>query len=111
MGDFYFIRKISPTGQVSTVGKEGEFYYPSGLAVNSAGDIFFVKGMYNSIGKITPAGAVTIIAGPDNPLGGYRDGDGNTALFDFPVGVCLDGHGNIYVADYGNGRIRKVSPK
>lgn len=111
VGDSFQILKISSAGQVSIVGREGELYYPTGLAVNSQGDVFFSKGMYNSIGKITPAGTVTIIAGTDKVQGGYADGNGNTALFDYPGWLCLDAQGNIYVADYGNSKIRKVSSK
>ncbi|MBD0377925.1 MAG: hypothetical protein ICV51_20140, partial [Flavisolibacter sp.] len=54
------------------------------------------------------AGVVTVIAGGNR---GYTDCNGNAAQFDTPVGVATDAQGTIYVTDYGNNRIRKISKK
>lgn len=111
VGDFYIIRKISIDGQVSIVGKPGENYYPTGLAVDSRGNVFYVNRLYNSIGMISPSGAVTTIAGGGSVEGGFADGNGNVARFNAPMGLALDTQGNIYVADFGNDKIRKISSK
>lgn len=51
---------------------------------------------------------VTTLAG--SGTSGYADGNGTSASFSFPSGVAVDGSGNVYVADWGNHRIRKITP-
>jgi DNA-binding beta-propeller fold protein YncE len=84
-------------------GMEAEFYEPSGVAVDSDGNVY-VSDM-TSIRKITPAGEVSTIAGSGI---GYADGPGTSAQFFLPRGVAVDSEGNVYVADMYNQRIRKI---
>ncbi len=113
------IRKISPAGIVSTLAGSGAFGYadgtgtaaqfagPAGVAVDANGNVY-VADEYNArIRKITPAGAVTTIAGTG--VFGFANGTGATAEFNYPVGVAVDAAGNIYVADSGNNCIRKIT--
>jgi hypothetical protein len=88
--------------------------YPQGLAVDVAGNIFIADSQDHRIRKVTPDGIITTVAG-SSPLpgkGGFS-GDGGPAVdaqLNYPVDVAVDGAGNLYIADYGNNRIRKVSP-
>jgi hypothetical protein len=116
------IRKITPAGLASTLaglagnvgdsdgtGSAAQFNYPSGVAVDANTNLY-VADTYNfTIRMITPAGAVSTIAG----LAGYAgdsDGTNSTAQFNYPSGVAVDGAGNVYVADSGNDTIRKLTP-
>jgi hypothetical protein len=118
----YTIRKITPAGMVSTLagvaGSRGEvdgtgsaarLYDPQNLAVDRAGNIYVADGNGDAIRKVTPAGVVTTIAG--SPLNaGAADGAGDLASFNDPTGISVDGFGNVYVADFGNDTIRKITP-
>jgi hypothetical protein len=124
------IRKITPGGVVTTLagatyntipkfggdpsntdgtGSEARFYWPSGIAVDGAGNVY-VADTYNcTIRKITPGGVVTTFAGRAQAPGS-ADGTGSAALFNYPAGVAVDGNGNVYVADTRNNTVRKISP-
>jgi sugar lactone lactonase YvrE len=114
------IRKVTSSGVVSTVAGSGQigsfdttvaalatFNGPSGLCVDTAGNIFVADAGNNKIRKISNTGVVTTIAGTG--VGGGTEGAKTAATFLTPLGVAIDAAGNLYVADYGNDRIRKVT--
>ena len=109
VGDFHLIRKISVNGTVSTVGEPGSYYAPTGLATDRGGNLYFVNRVNNTINMFSPSATLTKIAGDIS--GGFADGDGDVAKFAAPMSIALDAAGNIYVADFGNNKIRKITLK
>ncbi len=114
------IRKITPAGEVTTLagtgavgsvngtGTAASFSNPKGLAVDAAGNVYVACDADDLIRKITPAGVVTTLAGIAGTLGS-TNGAATSATFRTPRGVTVDAFGNVYVADYGNNLIRKIS--
>ncbi|QDW25181.1 hypothetical protein FFJ24_010310 [Pedobacter sp. KBS0701] len=112
------ILKITAAGGVSTLagsGSEGSadgtgtaasFKHPSALTVDATGNVYVSDQQNHRIRKITPGGVVSTLAGSGSA--GYANGNGNAASFSSPIGLALDGQGNLYVADYSNHRIRKI---
>ncbi|MCC8424483.1 hypothetical protein [Mucilaginibacter sp. UR6-11] len=122
------IRKIT-AGVVSTIAgntiagfidgtaTKAEFYNPTATAVDAAGNVFVADRTNNLIRKITPAGVVSTFAGfqalngyAQSTVPGYLDGEPGASLFNYPVALTFDKSGNLYVADYKNSAIRKITP-
>ena len=101
------IRKVTPLGAVTTLSTG--FSGPTGVAVDTNGNVYVADYYSDTIRKVTPAGGVTIIAGLSG-VPGSADGTGSAARFNGPYGVGVDSATNIYVADYFNSTIRKVTP-
>jgi uncharacterized protein (TIGR03437 family) len=85
-----------------------ELNYPQGVAVDASGNLYIADSYNNRIRKVS-GGVITTVAGDGNF--GYN-GDGMTpasAWLNGPNGLTVDSAGNIFIADTGNGRIRKVA--
>ncbi|MHA4809015.1 IPT/TIG domain-containing protein [Flavitalea flava] len=118
--DNHLIRKISQAGVVTTFagdghsgykdapGTEAEFNYPSGIALDGSGNVYVADESNNMIRKITPAGMVSTLAG--NLNSGHQDGNGREAGFNSPIAMTVDRSGNVYVGDYNNQLVRKITP-
>jgi sugar lactone lactonase YvrE len=115
----YTIRKMTPAGEVTTVagaarqrggtdgaGDAARFSGPSAVSVDGAGNLYVADGL--AVRKISPAGAVSTLAGAFE-MRGYQDGAGATARFDFLQGIAADGTGGAYVSDNQNYLIRRVA--
>ena len=96
-------------GAVDGTGAAARFNLPSGLAVDSAGNVYVADHENSVIRKITSAGVVTVFAGVTGATGS-TDGAAATARFNHPYGLALDSSGNLYVADMWNCAIRKITP-
>jgi uncharacterized delta-60 repeat protein len=124
----FAIRKITPTGTVTTLagggrfqtnglpmpgssdgtGTNASFSFLGALAVDANGTVFVVDSWNGTIRKITPQGVVTTLAGSaGNP--GSVDGTGSDARFNYPRGIAVAPSGEIYVSDTGNNTIRKLT--
>lgn len=104
----YSIRKITPEGSVTTiVGPSANLAGPRGIAVDSSGTLYVADTQTSTIRKVTSQGT-SILAGGAY-LSGFIDGPAASARFKSPQGLALDPQGNLYVADSGNGAIRKIA--
>jgi uncharacterized protein (TIGR03437 family) len=119
------IRKVDPSGAISTVagtgaagfsGDEGpaiagSINAPRGVVVDDNGDIFIADTGNNRIRQVTPDGLIHTIAGQ---AGAGFSGDGGpaaSARINAPGGLLLDGAGDLYFADTGNNRVRRLVPQ
>lgn len=128
MGNFYIadsynhrIRKMSPTGEVTTLAGSGEagsvdgvgtsasFLTPVALVLDAGGNLFVADQKMHRIRKVTPQGIVSTFAG-DGKIGS-SNGLGTAASFSSPSGLAIDASGNLYVGDQGNNMIRKITPQ
>jgi len=122
--DNHRIRKVTPAGIISTAAGNGHgdysgdgvpatqasLYHPWGVAVDTAGNLYIADRDNHRIRKVTPVGIISTVTG--NVKSGYS-GDGGPATqasLYHPWGVAVDTAGNLYIADTGNDRVRKVTP-
>jgi sugar lactone lactonase YvrE len=128
------IRKVSTNGIVTTVAGSGmsglftggfsgdggpatsaRLNNPSGVAVDTSGNLYIADSFNNRIRKVSADGAITTVAGSGNTgfiVGGGFSGDGGpatAATMNYPAGVAVDAAGNLFISDFLNNRIRKVS--
>lgn len=101
------VRKVTPAADVTTLTASAAPGYSDGVAVDANGNVYIADYDNNAIRKITPNGDVSILAGSTN---GSADGTGIAAQFNGPAGLAVDASGNVYVADYDNNMIRKITP-
>ena len=95
------------TGALNGAATLASFNKPFGVAVDGSGNVYVADAGNNLIRKIAVNGTVSNFAGTG--LAGAADGK-DSASFNSPLGVAVDGSGNVYVADYGNDEIRKITP-
>ncbi|HYB61284.1 MAG TPA: NHL repeat-containing protein [Methylomirabilota bacterium] len=116
------VLKVAPDGTVSTVAGNGtagysgdggpatraQLKFPQGLALDSAGNLYIADSSNHRVRRVALDGTISTVAGNGTP--GYS-GDGGPATdaqLNAPIGIAVDAANNLYIADYGNERVRKV---
>ena len=97
-----------PSGSLNATGTAASFSHPEGVAVDASGNVYVADTSNSEIRKITAGAIVATFAGTAGSPGA-GNGTGTGASFDNPVGIAVDGSGNVYVADSGNDDIREIS--
>ncbi len=119
------VRKVDPDGLITTVAGDGvadwggdngpaveaHLNYPSDVAVGPEGHLYISDRSNNRIRKVDADGIITTVAGLGIPDFGGDFGLARDALLKYPFGIHLDAEGNLYVADRGNNRVRKVDSR
>jgi putative cell wall-binding protein len=107
------IRTIDQNMNVKTLVKD--LKHPTGIVINSKGEIFVTETLNHRILKVDKLGRWTVFAGGEyaklngEVVGAFADGKGEKAKFNEPQGLAIDSENNLYVADSANQRIRKVN--
>lgn len=129
-GNVYFsdyanlrIRMINTSGVISTIAGTGfaafsgdggpataaKVNYAWGVAIDGAGNVIFADALNCRVRKINTSGIISTIAGTGSCFISGDGGPASAARLQYPYGVACDGAGNIYIADEGNNRIRKIN--
>ncbi len=116
--------KIDPSGALTLLAGNGSFtfagdggpgatgslFFPSGIAADTAGNVYIADSNNNRVRKVNPSGTLSTFAGTSLPGFAGDGGPANQARLSTPTDVATDGAGNVYIADSVNSRVRKVSP-
>ncbi|MGV3615013.1 MAG: hypothetical protein ACO1SV_06725 [Fimbriimonas sp.] len=101
------------------LGGSARFNKPYGIALGAGGDLIVSEAAGNRIRRISPVGenrdlpaswTVSLLAGSETSVAGNGDGFKGAASFSEPRGLAISASGEVYVADFGNHRIRRVDP-
>jgi sugar lactone lactonase YvrE len=116
------IRIVSPAGVINTIAGTGasgfsgdggpatsaQLSFPSDVAIDGGGNIFIADSGNNCIREVSSTGIITTFAG--TTTAGFHDGPLGSGLLNSPTGIAIDPTGNLFVADFGNNRVRRVTP-
>jgi sugar lactone lactonase YvrE len=117
------VRKIDGSGNISTVAGDGtrgfggdggaataaQLNSPVAVAVSPSGDLFIADAGNHRIRKVS-GGTITTVAGTGLPMFSGDGGPAAQASVNVPMHLVFDSVGNLYVADSGNNRVRKIDP-
>lgn len=117
------VRKVRPDGTITTIAGTGRrgfsgdggpatsarLYNPYGVAVDDRGNVYIADWGNHRVRRVSPGGRITTIAGTGSPGYSGDGGPATAARLHFPRGVAVDEHGNLYIADSQNFRVRMVS--
>jgi len=118
------IRRVNQAGIIQTVAggaaggapREGglatlaTLQHPHGVAVDAAGNLYIADTGHHRVRKVNTSGLISTVAGAGTPGLSGDDENAAAAELNVPMGVAVDAGGNVFIADTGNHRIRKVMP-
>ena len=129
-GSFYIadsehvrVRKVGPDGIITTVAGNGANRFsgdgglsasatlnsPQAVAVDATGNLYIADGGNRRIRRVGPDGIITTVAGAGDAGSSGDGGAATSASLGFVTGVTVDAANNLYIADPGNNRVRKVT--
>jgi uncharacterized protein (TIGR03437 family) len=117
------VRKVTAAGVISTIAGNGtagsggdggaatsaQLRSPQGIAVDASGNVYVADTQNARVRKISN-GTINTVAGSGTVGSGGDGGAATSAQLNIPTGLAVDGAGNLYIADFSNNRIRKVTP-
>ncbi len=119
------VRKVNTSGIITTVAGNGstasggdgaaatsaQLFYPYGVTVDAGGTMYICESGYNRIRKVDALGIISTFAGMGGLVGGYGGNGGPALLAQFyhPSAVALDAAGNVFIGDFENSAIRKIT--
>ena len=118
-GQDYRVRKVSRSGTITTFAGTGKAGFTGdggpatsaqldayGVAVDGQGNVYIAGSESHRVRKVGPGGTIRTFAGTGKAGSSGGGGPAVAAQLNFPYGVAADAHGNVYIADYGNRRVR-----
>lgn len=121
--DYLHVRKVDVTGTITSIAGTGlatfsgdggpasaaAVNYPWGIAVDASNNIYIADQLNCRVRKIDASGNMSTITGTGSCFIGGDGGPASSARVQYPIGVACDASGNIYIADNGNNRVRKIN--
>ena len=118
----HVIRKVNSAGIISTYAGSGSAFFsgdsgpatmaglasPGGIAIDNIGNLYVADD--GALRKVNTSGTITTIAGSEGYPGGTGDYGPATSAYTAAIAVAVDSIGNIYIADWGNNRVREIIP-
>lgn len=111
-GSSYSIETVAGSGWVGDGGPAASaiLLQPEGLAADANGNLYIADAADQRVRKVTPGGMIQTVAGTGVRGFAGDGGPATSAQLNSPYGLACDAKGNLYIADLGNARVRKVTP-
>lgn len=113
-GQYYVVTTVAGNGrprvQSGDAARTANLVSPAYVATSNSGEIFFSDAYFHQVFRVEATGNLQVVAGTGRPGNSGDGGPATAAALNNPAGLAFDAAGNLYIADAGNNRIRRVSP-